>query len=104
LNGAPDAILKAIPQVAFAITTNGGAAMSVTTSSVTLDGTGWIDVASLMNANAPASLAWTNQTTWQTSAQLNCGANSIKLDALNRRGQVVGTDTISVTRSGNGCP
>lgn len=104
LTGAPDAITKAIPQVAFAITTNGGNAMSVTTSSVTLDGTGWIDVASLMNANAPVMLTWTNQTSWQTTVALNCGLNSVKLDAFNRQGQAVGSDTIAVTRSGNGCP
>lgn len=104
LTGAPDAITKAIPQVAFAITTNGGAPMSVTTSSVTLDGTGWIDVASLASANGPAVLTWTNQTSWQTMVTLNCGVNSVKLEALNRQGKSVGTDTITITRSGNGCP
>lgn len=104
LTGAPDAIMKAIPQVAFAITTNGGSPMTVTTSSVTLDGTGWIDVASLMNASTPLMLTWTNQTSWQTTVPLNCGVNSVKLDAFNRQGLSVGTDTIAITRSGNGCP
>ncbi len=106
LNSAPDAVMKAIPKVAFAITTNGGMSLSVTTSTVTLDGTGWIDVDNVVNAasNMPVVLAWLNQTAWQATLPLNCGANSMKLDATDRHGLAVGSDTITVTRSGNGCP
>jgi hypothetical protein len=104
MNSAPDAVMKAIPKVAFAITTNGGMALSVTTSTVTLDGTGWIDIDGLSNANVPVGLVWLNQTAWQAMVPLNCGVNAIKLDAMDRHGQSVGSDTITVTRTGNGCP
>jgi len=106
LNSAPDAVMKAIPKVAFAITTNGGMPLSVTTSTVTLDGTGWIDVDNVVSApsNTPVGLVWLNQTAWQATLPLNCGVNSMKLDALDRHGLAVGSDTIAVTRTGNGCP
>lgn len=104
LNGAPDAVMKAIPKVSFAITTNGGGAMSVTTPSVSLDGTGWIDIDHAAFGGAAVALVWTGQTTWQASVDLKCGANSIQLDALDRHNQAVGSDTISVTRTGAGCP
>ncbi len=104
LNSAPDAVMTAFPKVAFAITTNGGAAFSVTTASVTLDGTGWIDVADAINAGVPVGLVWQNQTTWKATLPLNCGANGLQLGAVDRHGQIVGTDSISVTRTGGACP
>ncbi len=104
LNSAPDAVMKAFPKVPFAITTNGGGATSVTTASMTLDGTGWIDVDHAAIAGTPIALVWTGQTTWRATVDLQCGANSIQLDALDRRNKGVGSDTISVTRTGAGCP
>lgn len=104
LNSAPDAVTKAFPKVTFAITTNGGAAFSVTTASVTLDGTGWIDVADARNAGVSVGLVWQDQTTWKATLPLKCGANAVQLDAIDRRGLVVGSDSITVTRTGNGCP
>jgi hypothetical protein len=101
---APDSIMNAFPKVPFTITTNGGNSLSVTTSTVTLDGTGWIDVDNLANANVPLPIVWVNQTAWQATVSLNCGVNSIALIAFDRHGKAVGNDAISVTRSGNGCP
>ena len=105
MNGAGNAITRAIPRVDVAITTNGGADLAVTTATVTLDGTGWIDVHELRRPGAllPLTLTWTTTTAWRTTIDLACGVNAIRLDATNRHGQAVGTDTITVTRSGAGC-
>lgn len=104
LQQAPDSVMSAIPKVAFAITTNGGNSLSVTTPTVTLDGTGWIDIDHVTNASIPVPLVWVNQTAWQATVSLNCGANSIALIASDRHGQAIGNDAIAVTRTGNGCP
>jgi hypothetical protein len=106
LSAAPNAVMKAIPKVAFEITTGGGAPVSVTTSTVTLDGIGWIDVAEVQRAQPKASIAltWMSQTAWQATLPVSCGANTISLDAFDRHGQPVGSDALSVTRTGDGCP
>lgn len=106
MNGAPDAVMKAIPKVAFQITTNGGAALSVAAPMVVLDGAGWIDVAEvrLAQSSTPVPLTWTSQATWQAALPLSCGVNAIGLDAFDRHGQPTGSDTLSVTRTGAGCP
>ncbi|MBK9036484.1 MAG: lamin tail domain-containing protein [Myxococcales bacterium] len=106
MNGAPDAITRAIPQVAFQITTNGGAAISVTTATITLDGLGWVDVATARLAPTGAALAltWLDRTAWRATAPLACGANPLQLEAIDRHGQPVGADAIVVTRTGPGCP
>lgn len=106
LTAAPDAVMNAIPPVAFSITTNGGAPFSVTTPTVTLDGIGWIDVHEVKGApaNAQVALTWLNQTAWQATLDVSCGANTLTLDAFDRHGKSVGSDTLSVTRSGAGCP
>jgi hypothetical protein len=106
VSGAPDSVKSAIPQVAFQITTNGGAPLAVDTSSVTLDGLGWVDVAEVRRAgsNAAVPVTWTGKATWQATIDLACGANDVGLDALDRRGHPVGADALTVTRAGAGCP
>lgn len=104
MNGAPDAVTKAFPKVAFSIGTNGGNPLTVMTAMVTLDGTGWIDVDHVATGGVPVPLVWTNQTAWQATVSLNCGVNTVQLDAIDRHGKAVGGDSISITRTGNGCP
>jgi hypothetical protein len=106
LNGAPNAVLKAFPKVPFQITTNGGAPLAVMTPEVALAGVGWIDVSELRNGpmGAALPLSWPAQTGWQTTVPLVCGVNAVELDAFDRHGAAVGSSSISVTRSGGGCP
>jgi len=106
LNRAPDAVLTRFPPVDFAIETGGGAPLSVTTPTVTLEGSGWIDVHRVWgpDPSAPLTLTWTTETSWQATLALACGANEIELRALDRREQPVGSDTLLITRSGSGCP
>ena len=104
MTNAPDAVLTAIPRVTFQITTNGGAAVTVAAPTIVVDGVGWIDVHAVTRAGAPLALAWPTRAGWRATVALGCGANSLALDAVDRRGQAVGADAITVTRTGDGCP
>ncbi|MBK7191574.1 MAG: lamin tail domain-containing protein [Myxococcales bacterium] len=104
MRGAPDAVTRAIPPIAFQITTNGGAAFAVAAPSATLDGAGWVDVAAIHRAGAPLTATWPSRTGWRVTTPLACGANLLALEARDRRGRPVGADTVTVTRTGAGCP
>lgn len=106
MSSAPDSVLKAIPKVAFQITTNGGAPVAVAAPSVTLNGVGWVDVDEVRRAAPPEAVAltWLSQTTWQASVPVSCGVQALDLGALDRHGQPVGASSITVTRTGVGCP
>jgi hypothetical protein len=101
-----DYILGAIatdtPQTAFAITTNGGAYFTTSTSPVTLAGSGWVNVRDirLAGSSVPLVVTWTSTTTWQVAVPLASGANAIALEAVDFTGAVVGGDSIMVTNSG----
>jgi hypothetical protein len=103
--GAPNAITRAIPPVGFAITTGGGGPASVATPSIELDGTGWVDVDVIRAAGAmqPLATSWPTTSTWRAPVPLACGLNHVQLDAVDRHGAAVGSDTIDVTRTGPGC-
>ncbi len=101
---APDAVMSTFPKIAFQITTNGGAPANVAAPMITLFGLGWIDVHEIRLAGAPLPVTWQSATAWQAPVALACGVNSITLDARDRHAQSVGGDTISVTRTGAGCP
>ncbi len=90
------------PSVPFIITTNGGADFTVTTSSVTLTGNGWIDVdrIRLHATGETLPVIWTNASAWQITVPLKGGANLISLSALDMTGIAVGNDTITITNNG----
>jgi hypothetical protein len=87
------------PQVPFAITTNGGANFSVSTPTVSLVGNGWIDVDQIRLAgdNQPLDVTWTDQDSWQLELPLANGANAVTLEAYDRRGNLLSSDSITVT-------
>ncbi|WP_367871439.1 lamin tail domain-containing protein [Luteolibacter sp. Populi] len=70
---------------------------------MTLEGTGWVDVRDirLAGSTAPLQVTWTTKTTWQISVPLGVGANLITLEALNFAGEMVHSDSITVTNTGN---
>lgn len=103
-DGAPDAITRAIPPVGFAIATNGGAPLAVAAATVDLEGPGWVDVHTITANGGALTVTWPAVSTWRASVGLACGANALALTALDRRGATVGADTITVTRTGPGCP
>ena len=90
------------PAQAFSITTNGGADFTVSASSVTLAGTGWIDVDAvrLEATGETLPLTWTGGSSWQITVPLAGGTNLLSLTALNMAGAAVGSDTITVTNNG----
>jgi hypothetical protein len=99
-------INSAIPQVPFAITTNGGANMQVTTPTVTLQGTGWVNVRDIRVAGQQVDLplTWVNNNTWQLAVPLGVGANALTLEAIDFQGNTIGTDTITVTTTSSSRP
>jgi hypothetical protein len=106
LNGAPDAVTKALPAVAFEITTNGGADVAVADATLVLEGSGWIDVREVWRLGEfqPLPLAWVSATAWQADVPLACGENELVLEARGPRDEVVGGDAIVVTSQAAGCP
>jgi hypothetical protein len=106
MNGAPDAVTRAVPVVPFAITTNGGADLSVPAATVTLEGTAWLDVAAVWRLGdaAPLALSWTAPSTFSVALPLTCGANVVVLQGVGPRGDVVASAAITVTSQAEGCP
>lgn len=85
----------------FNITTNNGNPLSIETPTVTLSGTGYVDFHEIRmrGSSEPLPVTWTSYSNWQAVVPLNTGANNVILDAYDVRGNLVHSDTISVTTS-----
>ncbi|MGI9244523.1 MAG: lamin tail domain-containing protein, partial [Verrucomicrobiales bacterium] len=93
-------LLGSLPaSVPFAITTNGGASFDHPGSVVELVGEAWIDVFSVEVNGVDTHVNWVDAETWHLSVPISPGTNALTLTALDNRGTVVGTDTISVTNT-----
>jgi hypothetical protein len=97
LYGASDAVMTSFPAADFAILTGDGEDLTVTGSSVTLEGSGWLDVRTILLNGAPLTFRWVDRATWRASVPLSSGANPITLVALDLHGAEVGSDAIVVT-------
>jgi hypothetical protein len=85
----------------FAITTNGGADLTVDTSTTTLQGTGWVNVSAIRRPDGSGyPLRWVDTETWEVQVPLQTGENLIALEAFDLRGRSVGTDSIRITSTG----
>ncbi len=86
----------------FAITTHGGADFATSDTPVSISGQGWVNVREirLAGSSSPLPTSWTSTSTWQTVVPVGAGANLITLEAVDFSGQVVGTDSITVTHTG----
>ncbi len=93
-DGSSQSIQTTYPEVDFAITTNGGEDFTVSSASVTLQGTGWVDVVHIHRDTDPASLT----VTWQVEVPLSEGDNGVDLTATDQWGAVVGSDGLTITR------
>ena len=100
-NYALSQLNSAIPSVEFNITTNGGQPFTDTDNDgfVTLAGTGWVDVREvyLGDADEPLDVEWTGLDDWRIVVPLNLGENEIALKAVDFQGNIIQTDTITVT-------
>ena len=99
-------IASAYPNVIFAITTNGGADFSATGPNVTLSGNGWVNVRTIrvLSSGLVLDATWTSGSAWQVSLPIAPGANAVTLQALNYQGNIVGSDSITITGTGTVVP
>jgi len=103
---AGDAVTKLVPEVDFAITTEGGASFTTEGETATLEGVGWVDVDAIVQmtgeGETPLELVWTGLTTWQVELALVAGPNIIALEARDRRGAAVGQAGCVITSTPGG--
>ncbi|MCZ6795013.1 MAG: lamin tail domain-containing protein [Planctomycetota bacterium] len=94
-------VRRGIPrEVPFAITTNGGEDFTVDEADVTIDGTAWIDVATLfLREHSDAEITWPSVTRWRLSLDLEPGANALSFLAFDGAGGFLDAKSITVTRS-----
>jgi hypothetical protein len=92
---------SASPRVNFQITTNGGQDFSVDTDHVRLEGKGWIDVRQIRLAGTDQALDafWPTKDGWRIELPLAFGANAIALEAIDYQGNLIDTESITVTSS-----
>ncbi|HEY3392384.1 MAG TPA: lamin tail domain-containing protein, partial [Lacipirellulaceae bacterium] len=97
-------INSAIPPIAFAITTNGGADFTVNEPVATLSGDGWVNVREIYIAGReqPLDVQWVDDNSWTTTVPLVFGANALTLEAVDYRGNLVASDTITITSTSTG--
>ncbi|MCH8043165.1 MAG: lamin tail domain-containing protein, partial [Planctomycetes bacterium] len=90
---------SAIPEIDFTITTNRGNPFSTNNASATIRGDGWIDVREIRLAGSedPLEVKWTDNNSWQIVMPLAEGANELNFEAYNFRGELIATDSITVT-------
>ena len=86
-------------QVGFSITTNSGNDFTVDTLEVTIEGRGWIDVRSILvsGRDEEQDLGWPTRETWRTTVTIAPGRNELSFFAFDHRGNITGTDSITVT-------
>ncbi|MBM4365764.1 MAG: lamin tail domain-containing protein, partial [Deltaproteobacteria bacterium] len=78
MSGSPDAVHARFPEVGFAVTT---ADFSTAEATADLEGTGWIDVRSILVDGTAIEPEWTSRDTWRVSVPLEPGANTLELVA-----------------------
>ncbi len=98
-------ITAGIPVVTFQITTNGGNNFTEPLSTTTLAGDGWVNVSTIrLVGGEPLAVTWTDQDSWNLSLPVMNGTNVFNLEARDLQGNVVGTDSITVSGTGGVVP
>ncbi|MFT5527075.1 MAG: hypothetical protein ACI9HK_005057, partial [Pirellulaceae bacterium] len=96
-------VLEQLPlQIAntpFEITTNGGLDFTIDQPQVTLQGNGWIDVAEIRQIGNTSALnvVWIDEDTWEIVLPLSPGANELRIEAYDRQGALLASDSTTVT-------
>ncbi|YCM43698.1 lamin tail domain-containing protein [Verrucomicrobiaceae bacterium 227] len=90
-----------VAPINFAITTNGGNNFSTANSPVTLAGTGWVDVHEIrISTGALLDTTWTTTNDWELSFVLGQGVHPVTVEAFDKQGNLIGTDSITITQTG----
>ena len=92
---------RQVSPINFSITTNGGNNFTTSDTPVILAGTGWLDIHEIRLSNGtPVTHNWTSTDDWELALTLGIGVHSITLEAYDSRGNLLGSDGITITRSG----
>jgi hypothetical protein len=91
-------MIRDIPEVEFAITTNDGQAVTVDTPSIVLNGKGWVNIRQIRLAGTdhPLDVFWPEADGWQVELALAGGTEEIRLEAIDYQGNLIATDSITV--------
>ncbi|MES2467525.1 MAG: lamin tail domain-containing protein [Verrucomicrobiota bacterium] len=90
-------ISAAVAQVPYRINSPDGTPTSQST--VLLQGDAWVDVAEIRLASTglPLILTWTDDNSWQASVPVPSGNSVVVLNAYDRQGNLIGSDTVQVS-------
>jgi hypothetical protein len=96
-NGSSDMLM--VPEIVAETTESGADSIVTDGPTVTLGGSAWINARQIrvQGQTAPLVLSWPTVTTWQATIPVDFGTHVLTLEAVDYRGVVVGSDTISVT-------
>jgi hypothetical protein len=92
--------IASVVSTAFAITTNSGRDFSTSDLSVDIAGNSPAQVCQILVSGEPYEVVFTGLTTWRIDGvQLHPGANFLELVGFDLRGDIAGTDSITVTNT-----
>ena len=91
------------PATPFDITTGNFSTSALTT---TISGNGWVNVRTIIIQNGALNLpvTWTSGTAWNVTVPVAPGAQTLTLQAFDYQGNLVGSDTITITGTGGVVP
>lgn len=94
-----DYIVNRLPdESVFEITTNDGQDHTVNSSTIAIQGNGWINVSEIRRPDGSRfPMQWIDDQTWEITTTLQTGENHIEVEAIDRRGSMVGSDSIRIT-------
>ncbi|HUR45469.1 MAG TPA: lamin tail domain-containing protein, partial [Candidatus Saccharimonadales bacterium] len=100
------AVNNAVPNVAFAITSNSGNNFSTNTNSVTITGTAPLGVRTIEVNGVSYPVTWPTLTGWAVAIPLFNGVNNLNIQGVGPNGVHLSTavDTITITNSASGTP
>lgn len=95
-NHATTAINNAVSRVSFGISTSNGS--TTTEPFINLRGDAWVDVREIRLAGASASLpvTWIDDNTWEAPVPVVPGSNTITVQAIGFRGDLLREDTVTI--------
>ncbi len=96
----------AVPNIAFAISNNGGNNFAISNNTVTLTGTAPLGVFFIQVNGIVYPVTWTSTTAWSVSYPLLGGTNLLNVRGLNRNSASIAgaLDTITITNNASGSP
>ena len=96
----------AVPNPAFAITSNSGNNFGTTNNTISLTGNAGLSIKSIEVNGVAYPINWLSVTTWSIPLSLFAGANSITVQGVNAAGVRLtnALDAITITNTGSGAP